>query len=87
MTTQWRFALGVCMLSAALLVGSAGGAIAAADPESGGSTGVSQGVDSSTQSVSSATEPVGSTAETGTPDSLINSSQRNRPAAPAPQAR
>ena len=55
---RWRFALGVCMVSAALLVGSAGGAIAAADPDPVGTTAESQGVDGSTQGVGSATGPV-----------------------------
>jgi hypothetical protein len=55
---RWRFALGVCMASAALLVGSAGGAIAAADPDPVDSTAESQGVDGSTQGVDSATGPV-----------------------------
>ena len=55
---RWRFALGVCMVSAALLVGSAGGAIAAADPDPVGTTAESQGVDGSTQGVDSTTGPV-----------------------------
>ena len=55
---RWRFALGVCMASAALLVGSAGGAIAAADPDPVDTTAESQGVDGSTQGVDSATGPV-----------------------------
>lgn len=82
MTTQWRFALGVCMLSAALLVGSAGGAIAAADPESGGSTGVSQGADEgSTQGVSSATEPVAEAQpRRAHPIRSLIRAMRNRPA-------
>ena len=73
---RWRFALGVCMVSAALLVGSAGGAIAAADPDpdSVGTTAEGQGVDGSTQGVSSASGPVESTAEPGTSASLSNSS-------------
>jgi hypothetical protein len=74
--TQWRFALGACVLSAVLLVGSAGEGTAAADPETGGSTADSQRVDSSSQDVSSATGPGESTAVTESSDSPGNSSHK-----------
>ncbi len=72
--TQLRFALGACVLSAGLLAGSAGEGIAAADPETAGSTAASQSVDSSSQGVSSTTGQVESTAVAGSSDSLGNSS-------------
>ena len=74
-TTYSRFALGVCMLSAGLLIGSADGAVAAADPEAGGSTASSESADGSTQSVSPATGQVESTADTGTSESRIDSTK------------
>ena len=73
-TTRLRYALGIC-ISAALLVGSFGGAIALADSDSGDSTADSQAVDSSNQSVSSTTESVGSTTDTGATDSPGTSGQ------------
>ena len=55
----WRSALCVCMFSAALLVGSTCGAIAAADPESVSPTAVdSQAADNTNEGISSTTEPV-----------------------------
>ena len=73
-TTRLRCALGIC-ISAALLVGSFGGAIALADPDSGDSI-ADQAVESSNQSVSSTTEPVGSVPDTGANDSTANSAQQ-----------
>jgi hypothetical protein len=83
-TTHSRFALGVCVLSAGLLIGSAGGAVAAADPEAGGSTASSEGADGSTQSVSSATGQVESTADTGTSESSIDSTKVESARPPGP---
>ena len=74
-TTHSRFALGVCVLSAGLLIGSAGGAIANADPEAGGSTAGSESADGSTQSVSPAAGPVESTAATGTSEPSTDSAK------------
>ena len=57
-STQLRLAAGICVLTTGLLVGSAGGAIAAAEPESTGSTSTqSQSADASSQSVSPVTAP------------------------------
>jgi hypothetical protein len=81
-TTHLRLALDACVLSAVLLAGSAGGAIAAADPESGDSTTGSQSADGSTQGVSSEAPQVASTAETGTSESPTKSGQAD-PAHPA----
>ena len=74
-TMHWRWALGACMLSAALLVGGTGGAIAAADTDSGGLTAEDQGGVGSTQIVSPASEAVEGTADTNTSDSVSNASQ------------
>jgi hypothetical protein len=83
-TTRWRRALGVGILSASLLVGGAGGAIAAAEPDTGGSTADSQVGDGSPSAVISANESVEGTANTGTSDSLSNVSQEvaDSPAGP-----
>ena len=64
-----RFAAGICLLSTGLLIGSAGGGIAAADTDSGGSTSQSQGADSggpdtSPASGSVASGPAANTAST-----------------------
>jgi len=83
-TTHSRFALGVCVLSAGLLIGSAAGAVAAADPEAGGSTGSSESADGSTQSASSATDQVESTADTGTSESHVDSSKVESVRPPGP---
>jgi hypothetical protein len=57
-STQLRLAAGICVLTTGLLVGSAGGAIAAADPESTGSTSTqSQSANDPSQSVSPVTAP------------------------------
>jgi hypothetical protein len=45
-STHLRFAAGVCLLSTGLLIGSAGGGIAAADTESSGSSAQSESADS-----------------------------------------
>ena len=73
-TTRLRCALGIC-ISAALLVGSFGGAIALADSDSGDSVADTKAVDISNQSVSSTTESVGSTPDKGVTDSPITSGQ------------
>jgi hypothetical protein len=71
-----RLAAGICVLSTGLLVGSAGGAIAAADTDTGGSAPQSQGVDGAAGSAasepasSSVTQPMVSTA-TPKPGSLL----------------
>jgi hypothetical protein len=44
-STHLRFAAGICLLSTGLLIGSAGGGIAAADTDAGGSTSQSQDAD------------------------------------------
>jgi hypothetical protein len=55
-----RFAAGICLLSAGLLMGSAGGGVAAADTDSGGSGSQSQGADSAGQDSSPASGSVAS---------------------------
>jgi hypothetical protein len=59
--TRLRFAAGVCVLSTGLLVGSAGGAIAWADTDSGSepsaSSTSSQGAEGAAQGVTTASEP------------------------------
>jgi hypothetical protein len=59
-TTRLRFAAGVCVLSAVLLIGSAGGAIAWADTESGSEPSVSstssEGADGAAKGVTPASE-------------------------------
>jgi hypothetical protein len=65
-STHLRLAAGICVLATGLFIGSAGGAIAAADTESTGSTGSttqSQGADESSQSVSSPTAPTATATE------------------------
>jgi len=64
-----RFAAGICLLSTGLLIGSAGGGIAAADTDAGGSTSQSQdadggGPDTSPASGSVASGPAANTAST-----------------------
>jgi hypothetical protein len=81
-TTHLRLALDACVLSAVLVVGSAGGAIAAADPEAGDSTSGGQSAEGSTQGVSSEAPQVASTAETGASESPTKSRQVD-PARPA----
>jgi hypothetical protein len=60
-TTRLRFAAGVCVLSTGLLIGSAGGAIAWADTDSGSeasaSSASSQGAEGAAQGVTTASEP------------------------------
>ncbi len=82
--TRWRSAFGVCMLSAALLVGSAG--VATADhPDSGGSTAAdSQAAGGSSQDDSSTAEPAASTTETGTSDSPSSPHQAESAGSPGP---
>lgn len=63
-STHLRLAASVCVLTTGLFIGSAGGAIAAADTESTDSSTQSQGADDSNQSVSSARSPTGSSAAT-----------------------
>ena len=73
-STQLRHAAGVCVLTTGLLIGSAGGAIAAADTESTGSstsTGSTTqnvgGADESSQGVGGASAPTASTSPTPRP--------------------
>ncbi len=56
-TTRLRFAAGICVLSAGLFVGSAGGAIAAADTESTGSAPQSQSAEGPSTEVGAAAAP------------------------------
>jgi len=68
-TTHLRLAAGICVLTSGLLIGSAGGAIAAADDESTGSgstTTQSQATEDPGQSVSPATAPTATAAVTAT---------------------
>jgi hypothetical protein len=64
MSTHLRRAAGVCVLTTGLLIGSAGGAIAAADTESTDSTNQSQTSDEPSPSVSTASAPTETVAET-----------------------
>ena len=60
-----RFAAGVCVLAAGLLMGSAGGAVAVADPDSSGSAAHGDGVtNASGQGSTTASSPVGKVADT-----------------------
>jgi hypothetical protein len=64
-TTHLRVAAGVCVLTTGLLIGSAGGAIAAADTDSTGSTSTqSQATEDPSQSVSPANAPTGTVTAT-----------------------
>jgi hypothetical protein len=65
-STHLRHAAGICVLTTGLLVGSASGAIAAADTGSTGSTSTSHSADESSQSVSTTSTPTTSAAETST---------------------
>ena len=69
-TTHLRLAAGICVLTSGLLIGSAGGAIAAADDESTGSgstTTQSQATQDPGQSVSPASAPTAAATATPTP--------------------
>ena len=60
-----RFAAGVCVLAAGLLMGSAGGAVAVADPDSSGFAAHGDGVtNASGQGSTTASSPVGKVADT-----------------------
>ena len=60
-----RFAAGVCVLAAGLLMGSAGGAVAVADPDSSGSAAHGDGgTNASGQASPTASSPVGKVADT-----------------------
>ena len=60
-----RFAAGVCVLAAGLLMGSAGGTVAVADPDSSGSAAHGDGVtNASGQGSTTASSPVGKVADT-----------------------
>ena len=63
-STHLRHAAGICVLTTGLLIGSASGAIAAADTESAGSTAAGPGADESSQSVSKTSTPTTTVAET-----------------------
>ena len=74
--THWGSTLCGCILSASLLIGGAGGAIAAADPGSSDPTAAdSHATESSSQDVSSNTAPVASTAETSNSVSVKDSGE------------
>ena len=60
-----RFAAGVCVLAAGLLMGSAGGAVAVADPDSSGSAAHGDGgTNASSQASTTASSPVGKVTDT-----------------------
>ena len=60
-----RFAAGVCVLAAGLLMGSAGGAVAVADPDSSGSAAHGDGgTNASGQGSTTASSPVGNVTDT-----------------------
>ena len=60
-----RFAAGVCVLAAGLLMGSAGGAVAVADPDSSGSAAHGDGgTNASGQASTTASSPVGNVTDT-----------------------
>ena len=60
-----RFAAGVCVLAAGLLMGSAGGAVAVADPDSSGSAAPGDGgTNASGQGSTTASSPVGNVTDT-----------------------
>jgi hypothetical protein len=65
-STHLRYAAGICVLTTGLLIGSASGAIAAADPESSDSTTASQGADESSPSVGTTSTPTTTDAQTST---------------------
>jgi len=80
-TTHLRLAAGICVLTSGLLIGSAGGAIAAADDESTGSgsgstTTQSQATEDPGQSVSPATAPTATAAVTATVTATPRTSTR-----------
>jgi hypothetical protein len=60
LVSHLRFAAGICVLAAGLLMGSAGGAVAVADPDSSGSTAPGDGAtNASGQASATASSPVG----------------------------
>jgi hypothetical protein len=79
-STHLRLAASVCVLMTGLFLGSAGGAIAAADTEGTDSSTQSQGAGDSNQSVSSASAPTGSSA--ATPGVATTHGQATRPTLP-----
>lgn len=63
--SHWRFAAGVCVLAAGLLMGAAGGAVAVADPDSSGSaTNADDGISASDQGSPKTGSPVGNVTDT-----------------------
>ena len=63
--SHFRFAAGVCVLAAGLLMGSAGGAVAVADPDSSGSAAPGDGgTNASGQGSTTASSPVGNVTDT-----------------------
>jgi hypothetical protein len=82
---HWRFTLCVCTLSAVLLAGSAGGAIAAADPDADGQPVVdSQVVDSPGEDIGPTTAPVATGSVVDTSASTSNPSQSDPASSPGP---
>src|SRR4029077_7835222 len=65
LVSHLRFAAGVCVLAAGLLMGSAGGAVAVADPDSTGSAAPGDGgTNASGQASTTASNPVGTVTDT-----------------------
>jgi hypothetical protein len=65
LVSHLRFAAGVCVLAAGLLMGSAGGAVAVADPDSSGSAAPGDGgTNASGQASTTASSPVGTVTHT-----------------------
>ena len=65
LVSHLRFAAGVCVLAAGLLMGSAGGAVAVADPDSSGSAASGDGgTNASGQDSTTASSPVGHVTDT-----------------------
>ncbi len=65
LVSHLRFAAGVCVLAAGLLMGSAGGAVAVADPDSSGSAAPGDGgTNASGQASTTASSPVGTLTHT-----------------------
>ena len=65
LVSHLRFAAGVCVLAAGLLMGSAGGAVAVADPDSSGSAAPGDGgTNASGQGSTTASSPVGNVTDT-----------------------
>src|SRR3954468_16425967 len=73
---QLRLAAGISMLSTGLLIGSAGGAIAAADTDTTGSAPQSQSLDGPGSALGAASEPAASAA-TRTRESTLRKSVTN----------